>query len=277
MGQYDTHFEPEALLLDMDGVLYHGSRPLLFAREFLQAIEEIPHRFLTNNPISTPSQVADRLYEMGLAKVDPQQILTSGLATARWLNERLPGFRYFAVGASGLDRELSLFGTADEKNADYVVVGEGEGLDYASLTTGINLVLKGGAELVSTNPDHTVDAHVNGEHRVLPGGGALVAAFEVACGKKAITIGKPQPLLFEMALRDLGVPAARCVMVGDRPDTDILGAQQLGMGTAMVRTGRFAPMAAWPTGQAAPDWDVSNLEQLWLAWRKTWPHWPSKK
>ena len=264
---------PAALLLDMDGVLYHGTRVLPPARSFLQDIAHVPHLFLTNNPIATPGQVADRLQQMGFARPAEQQVLTSGVACAQWLHRQTPGFRYFAVGAKGLDAELSRFGLSCTRAADYVVVGEGPGLDYQALTTGINLVLKEGAVLVSTNPDHTVDAHVQGRHRILPGGGALVAAFEVACGRKAITIGKPEPLLYQMAMQILGVEAKDCVMVGDRIDTDVAGAQRLGMRTALVRTGRFAPGDSWPDGQPLPDWDVAGLDQLLREWRTRWPGW----
>lgn len=272
-----TKCPPKALLLDMDGVLYHGIHRLPFAAEFLAMIARVPHLFLTNNPVATPAQVAERLRSMGLGSPRPAQILTSGVATAHWLNAQCPGFRYFAVGAEGLDKELSRYGLADEQEPDYVVVGEGPGLDYASLTKGINLVLKQGAELISTNPDHLVDAHAEGQHQVLPGGGALVAAFEVACGVKARTIGKPQPLLFDMAMRLLGVSPAQCLMVGDRPDTDIAGAQRLGMQTAMVRTGRFSIKAAWPAQQPPADWDVAGLQQLAEAWGRAWPGWPPTK
>jgi NagD protein len=267
---------PRALLLDMDGVLYHGTRVLPHAREFVAAMSSLPMLFLTNNPIATPAEVAARLRGMGFGAIEDRQVLTSAEATAVYLQRRRPGFRYFAVGAEGLDRALRQQGTADERNADFVVVGEGAGLDFDTLTTGINLVLQQGAELISTNPDASVDAVVDGRHRVLPGGGALVAAFEVACGRKAVTVGKPEPLLFEMALNRLRVEAGDCVMIGDRPDTDILGAQRLGIATALVRTGRFARGMALPQG-VTPQWDVDGLDQLLAAWRGSWPDWPGKE
>lgn len=264
---------PEAILLDMDGVLYHGTRVLTHAVEFLSAIGRVPHAFLTNNPIATPVQVAERLAGMGFARPPEPAILTSAVACAEWLRSRHPGYRYFAVGAPGLDAALSRYGTLDPDNAEFVVVGEGPGLDFHSLTQGINMIQKHDAELVSTNPDHTVDAFQDGCHRVLPGGGALVAAFEVACGRKAITIGKPEPLLYRMALHRLGVDASSCVMIGDRVDTDISGATRLGMRTALVRTGRFAPGEPWPAHLPKATWDVSDLDQLLTAWRNDWPGW----
>ncbi len=97
---------------------------------------------------------------------------------------------------------------------------------------------------------------------ILPGAGALAAPFIIATGKQPVTIGKPKPLLYEIALQELQVQADSCLMIGDRPDTDILGAQQLGIQTALVRTGRFAPGEKLPDIISAPDWDVENLMQL---------------
>jgi HAD superfamily hydrolase (TIGR01450 family) len=251
-----------AILLDMDGVLYHGDRPLSGAREFLQRIEAIPHLFITNNPILPPTEVAAKLARMGLPKPRSEQIITSAQATARWLSQEKPGFRYFAVGAEGLHLALREVGTADAQDADFVVVGEGPGLDFDSLTTGINLIVKQGARLIGTNPDINVDASSDGEHRLVPGGGALVAPFAVASGVEPVIIGKPNSLLFEMALEQLGCPPEGCLMIGDRPDTDIAGAAALGVKTALVRTGRFGAGEIWPEKIPRPNWDVASLGEL---------------
>jgi len=252
----------DALLLDMDGVLYHGDRVIAEAPAFMRAVAHLPHLFITNNPILPPDQVAGKLARLGFAAPHPEQILTSAEATARWLDHQRPGFRYFAVGAAGLDAALRTLGTPDPENADFVVVGEGPGLDFDSLTTGINLILQRGAMLISTNPDTTVDAVRDGHHIVVPGGGALVAPFAAASGREPLTIGKPNPILYQMALERLGCDARHCLMIGDRPDTDIAGAARLGMATALVRTGRFAPGTHWPAGLPRPDWDVDSLSQL---------------
>lgn len=254
--------EVEAFLIDMDGVLFHGERALPGARALLDALVERPYLFVTNNPILPPAAVAAKLARLGLGEHPPQRVLTSAEATAHWLAAEHPGFRYYAVGAEGLHLALAAVGVADLERAEFVVVGEGAGLDYESLARGINLVLKGGARLVVTNPDLTVDAERDGQHWILPGGGALVAPFAAATGQQPVVVGKPQPLLFEMALARLGSAPAATLMIGDRPDTDIAGAARLGMRTALVRTGRFAPGEAWPPGLARPDWDVPALEQL---------------
>lgn len=260
----------KAILLDMDGVLYHGEQALPGAAAFLEAIAGIPHLFITNNPILPPQAVVARLRHLGLPAYDPADVLTSAQATARWLAREKPGFRYFAVGAAGLQQALAAVGTADAGQADFVVIGEGPGLEYESLTTGINLLIKGGARLVATNPDTTVDASRDGGHLILPGGGALVAPFAMASGQQPVVIGKPNPLLYEMAMARLGVCAEECLMVGDRPDTDIAGAARLGMHTALVRTGRFAPGEAWPAALPKAEIDVGDLRALLRQMTERW-------
>jgi len=252
----------KAILLDMDGILFHGMKPIDGAIDFMQAIDHIPRLFITNNPIKLPNEVADKMEQIGFNRPDKKEIITSGEATAAWLAQQKPNFRFFAVGAEGLHKSLQRYGTADKENADYVIIGEGEGIDYSAISIGINLITKQGAQLISTNPDASVDAFHNGQHTTMPGGGALVAPFVVATGKQPITIGKPHALLYDIALQQLNISAKDCLMIGDRPDTDILGAQKLGIQTALVRTGRFAPTEPLPDNVSIPDWDVENLDQL---------------
>lgn len=254
--------EIRAVLLDMDGVLYHGEKAIPEALAFMAAIEHLPHAFITNNPILAPYAVADRLERLGFRRPDEAQIITSAEATALWLSQQKANFRYYAVGAEGLHIALRQHGVEDSLAADFVVIGEGAGIDYETIATGVNLIHKQGARLVCTNPDHSVDAHHNGQHRVLPGGGALVAPFAIAAEVEPLFIGKPHPLLYQIAMDRLGVIAEQCLMVGDRPDTDIAGAAALGMQTALVRTGRFLPAAPMPENLPLPDWDVEGLDQL---------------
>jgi HAD superfamily hydrolase (TIGR01450 family) len=262
MTPFENH-RIKAILLDMDGILYHGMTPVPGAIEFMQQIKEIRHAFITNNPIRLPVEVADKMQNIGFPRPDESKIITSGEATATWLAEQKPRFSYFAIGARGLHQSLSKYGVEDAENAEFVVVGEGQGLDYETLTMAINLLLKKNARLISTNPDITVDATDNkNNHIILPGGGTLVSPIVAATGIKPVTIGKPGPILYEIAMKQLTVCAQDCLMIGDRPDTDILGAQQLGMKTALIRTGRFSPTDIYPENQPLPDWDCHSLQQL---------------
>jgi NagD protein len=116
--------------------------------------------------------------------------------------------------------------------------------------------------LIGTNPDLTVDHVQNGQHMILPGGGALIAPFSAATQTEPVIIGKPEPLLFQMALNDLQLAPEDCLMIGDRPDTDIHGAALLGIRTALVRTGRFSSKHCYPNNLKKPDWDGNNLTEL---------------
>lgn len=252
----------KAILLDMDGVLYRGEKAIPEAVNFMAAIAHLPHAFITNNPILPANEIADRLERLGFQRPDHHRIITSAEATALWLSQQKKDFRYFAVGAEGLHIELRKYGVEDKNLADFVVIGEGAGIDYESISTGVNLILKCGARLICTNPDHSVDAHVNGEHYVYPGGGALVAPIAIAAETKPVFIGKPHPLLYQMAIERLAVDPVCCLMIGDRPDTDIAGAFALGIKTALVRTGRFSPGAKLPENLPVPDWDVGSLDLL---------------
>ncbi len=245
----------------MDGVLYHGSKALPYAIEFMRKLKSIPHLFITNNPILLPEEMVEKLSNMGFPEPKPEQIITSGIATAEYLFAEKADFSFYAIGAAGLHAALLRYGIESETDADYVVVGEGVGIDFETLVIAINLVVDNNAKLISTNPDASVDAVCEGKSCILPGGGALVAPLSIATGVEPITIGKPFPLLYEMALARLDVKATECLMIGDRPDTDILGAQQLGMSTALVRTGRFAIGEELPA-DIQPTYDVGNLKEL---------------
>lgn len=247
-------------LFDMDGVLYHGERPIAAGLAFAKQIPPQRRVFVTNNSAQTPEHYRQRLANMGLA-VAADQIITSAGATANLLAHECPGFRYFAVGGVGLHEALKRVGHEDAECADYVIIGEGAGIDYEALRIGGNRVCAG-AELVVTNPDASVDALIDGEHQILPGGGALVAPFEIMTGHQARVIGKPHPPLYEAALKRLGAEAADAIMVGDRPDTDIAGAAALGLRTVLVRTGRFGPGVTWPDGLPMADFDVNSLAEL---------------
>lgn len=251
-----------AILLDMDGILYHGEKAISGAVDFMSAIEHLPHAFITNNPVWPAKDIANRLERLGFKRPDDEQIITSAEATALWLSQQKADFRYYAVGAKGLHIALSQYGVKDNESADYVVIGEGEGIDYDAITLGVNLIVKQGARLICTNPDHSVDAYIDGEHCVLPGGRALVAPFAITAEVEPVFIGKPHALLYQIAMERLGVVGGQCLMVGDRPDTDIAGAAALGMRTALVRTGRFSPGTQLPENLPLPDWDVESLSLL---------------
>ena len=228
-AQYD------ALLFDLDGVLFRGDEPVPNAPETIRTVREIDARivFVTNNSSRTPEQVAAKLTRLGIA-ADPAEVVTSALATADLLAERRVESAY-AIGGAGVIRALEDAGISvlDGEPADvsHVVVGIDEDLTYAKLRTACVLV-QAGAHLVATNADRTFPSSGG---QLWPGAGALVAAIMAATGVEAEVVGKPFPPLFESALRRSG--GAKPLVIGDRLDTDIAGADALGWDSLLVLTG----------------------------------------
>lgn len=224
----------DAILLDLDGVLYRWPEAIPGAAEAVSALREAGKRiaFVTNNSSRTPSQVAERLASVGV-DAKPDEVVTSALATAAMLSER--GVRsVFVVGEEGLldalaDVGISVVDAAAE--VDVVVVGFDRSADYAKLKDASVLVERG-VSLVASNADPSFPAP-GGES--WPGAGALLAAIETTTGSRGDVIGKPEAPLFERALASAG--GGLPLVVGDRLDTDIAGASRLGWDSALVLTG----------------------------------------
>lgn len=225
---------PKSYLIDMDGVLVHGSQPLPGANAFIRRLRERGAKFLvlTNNPLYTPRDLAARLDRIGL-EVPAESIYTSALATAKFLNDQHPGGSAFIIGESGLSSALHDVGyIITEHEPDYVVVGETTSLSYERLTHAIRLVAAG-ARFVATNPDVSGP----GDGGVVPACGAIAALISSATGVKPYFVGKPNPLMMRTALRTIDAHSEESVMVGDRMDTDIIGGTESGLETILVLTG----------------------------------------
>jgi 4-nitrophenyl phosphatase len=238
-----------ALIIDMDGVLWHGVQPLSGLTDFFQTLREQQIRFIlaTNNASLTPAQYVTKLAQMGVT-VSQNEILTSGTATALFLSQRVKPAetRVFVVGEDGatqplIDLGFTLTGLYDvynsnsstnKRGADIVVCGKDETLTWDKLATA-TLNIRAGAKFIGTNPDTTLPT----EHGITHGNGAILAALEVATGVTPTIIGKPEPIIYQQALALLGVEPAETVAIGDRLETDILGAVRTGIRSIMVLTG----------------------------------------
>jgi len=229
----------DVLLLDLDGVLYRGDEPVAHALETMATLRAAGIRvlFVTNNSSRTPEQVASKLERLGIAAA-PSEVVTSALATANLLAAR-GGGSVFAIGGEGVVRALAEAGLrvldGEPGRADVVVVGIAEDLSYAQLRTACVLVRRG-ARLIATNADRTFPAPGGQEW---PGAGALLAAIVTATGAEAEVVGKPFAPLFETARTRAG--ASTPLVIGDRLDTDIAGAENLGWDSLLVLTGVSTP------------------------------------
>jgi 4-nitrophenyl phosphatase len=250
-------------VIDMDGVLWAGRQPLPGLLPFFDALRQCQVRFVlaTNNSTLTADQYVAKLAGMGVA-VSVDEILTSAQATASYLQPRIAagGARVFPIGEDGVLRALTAAGFQIcglyEKPTDYVVVGMDRGLSWDKLATA-TLNIRAGAVLVGTNPDVTFPT----ERGITHGNGAILAALQAATGVRPIVIGKPEPIMYQQALERLGTDPAYTVAIGDRLDTDILGAVRAGLPSVLVLSGisRREDLAAAP---AQPTWVLEGIREL---------------
>jgi HAD superfamily hydrolase (TIGR01457 family) len=228
----------EAFLFDLDGVLYRGDAEVPGAARTVSALRERGRHvvFLTNNSARTPERVAEKLGGIGIP-APPEDVVTSAVATAAMLRGETA--TAFVIGEEGVRKALAdagievLDGRPD--GADAVVVGWDRSVDYAALRTASVLVQRG-AKLVATNADASYPAP-GGE--LWPGAGALLAAVETTTGSRAEAAGKPARPLFDAAVERAGTREA--LVVGDRVETDILGAEAAGLDAAVVFSGAAGP------------------------------------
>jgi len=280
-------------IFDMDGVLYRGAHVMPYAREALDRLRKANWDvfFATNNSTATRSDYVRRLQALGLGG-DLDHIVTSAYATAHYLERCMPKPKdVLVIGADGLRQEIRAVGIAvrdadalpgfhppAEAAADgvdpgamrrylvsldlppvpdTVVVGLDLHLTYAKIAEAQRAILAG-ADFICSNRDRAYPV----EGRLLPGAGTIVAAIEVATGAKAICIGKPEPFLFEEAIRRAGKPD-RVVVVGDSTDYDVVAAHRVGATGVLITTGLTEKDALeTASGDAVPDRVIGSLEEL---------------
>lgn len=224
----------KGFICDMDGVIYHGNKLLPGVPEFLNWLdaENKKFLFLTNSSALSPKELQQKLKRMGL-EVSEDHFYTSALATAKFIASQAPGCSAYVIGAPGLVNALYDAGiTMNDVNPDYVIVGETSNYNYESLLKAVDLVNRG-AKLIGTNPDMTGPS----ENGIIPACRALVAPIELATGKTAYFVGKPNPLMMRTGLKMLGCHSEEAVMVGDRMDTDIIAGIETGLDTVLVMSG----------------------------------------
>ena len=226
--------EKKGFICDMDGVIYHGNRLLPGVKEFVEWLYREGKRFLflTNSSERSPKELQQKLFRMDL-EVDESHFYTSALATAKFIASQSPGCSAYVIGAPGLIHALYQAGiTMNDVNPDYVVVGETMNYNYESILHAVSLV-QNGARLIGTNTDVTGPS----EHGIIPACRALIAPIELATGKAAYFVGKPNPLMMRTGLKLLGVHSAEAAMVGDRMVTDIVAGVETGLDTVLVLSG----------------------------------------
>jgi glycerol-1-phosphatase len=252
----------DVALLDLDGVVYIGPQAVPQAPDVLAEARRAGMRlaFVTNNAARPPEVVARHLTELGIA-ASAQEVVTSAQAAAHYLADRLPaGARVLVVGTSGLEealQERGLVPVADAKgDLDAVVQGYSPDLNWQLLAEGA-IAINRGVPWVATNADPTVPS----PRGPLPGNGSMVAALRHATGAEPVVTGKPDPTMHRESVQRSH--ARRPIVVGDRLDTDIEGANAVGCDSLLVLTGVTAAkelLAATPAQR--PTFIAADLRGL---------------
>jgi 4-nitrophenyl phosphatase len=233
------------LLIDGDGVLWRGDRALPGLHRFYDVLRSrgIRWALLTNNNTRTVDQYLDKLAGLGI-EADASQVFSSSTATADYLKKRYgPGTAVHAIGMSGVTKTLLDAGfqvSTGEEMPEHAVAAVVAGMDrdftYAKAEVATRLIL-GGAEFVATNTDGTYPT----PEGLSPGTGWVIGALQGTTGVTPTVIGKPEAAIFTAAMEAMLADRGTTAMIGDRLETDILGAQRVGIATIGVLTGVTTP------------------------------------
>jgi 4-nitrophenyl phosphatase len=255
-------FTPAALrglMIDMDGVLWRGDGPLPGLAEFFEMLRERDIRFVlaTNNPSKRPEGFAEKARRFG-APVETEDVVTCVQAVVYYLNEHYPqDSRIHVIGEAALKEQIQEAGyiLADEDVVAVVVALE-RSLTYETFKRA-TLLIRAGAEFIGTNGDPSYPT----EEGFVPGSGMMVIALAATSDTKPVIMGKPERVIFDLALEKLGLPREQVASVGDRLDTDIEGGRRLGLRTILMLSG-IASRADLEKIPIKPDWVFEDLLDL---------------
>jgi glycerol 3-phosphatase-2 len=258
----------DVVLADLDGVIYRGSDAIEYAVESINRLPStIRVGYLTNNASRTDATVASHLVSLGLHVV-PRDVVTSPQAAVRLLEGLVPaGSNILVVGGDGLTTEVAAAGFIVTRSAldspAAVIQGFAPEIGWTDLAEAAFALQGEGANIpwIATNTDWTIPQ----ARGIAPGNGTLVSAVHTAIGRLPVVAGKPEVAIFQEAIRRFG--SDRALMLGDRLDTDILGANRAGLPSAFVLTGIDQAkqlLAAAP--QERPTFILQDLRDLAAAY-----------
>lgn len=235
----DNYPPLKTILLDMDGVIWRGYEPVIDIQALFDKIHQLECQAfcVTNNSTSTVDRYLEKLRDFGV-DLSPEQIITSAEATASYLEDNFQeGSSIYVIGEEGLKETITNHGfrITDQPETDQagaVVVGLDFDITYKKIYLAANLI-RDGVLFIGTNPDKTIPLPGG----IAPGAGSIVSSVETASGTAPVIIGKPEKYLYQLALARSGNLPEETLMLGDRLETDILGAQLLGIRTGLVLTG----------------------------------------
>jgi len=246
-------------VLDMDGTLYLGDEVFPGAVAFLETLRGrgLRYVYLTNNSSRAGLDYVNRLRKLGFP-CEPENVFSSGMATAMYLNAEHPGARVCLVGNRALRRELEQYGVAvEDGEADTVVAGFDTELDYAKLDRAVHF-LRRGATFIACNPDRVCPMPAG---EVLPDCGSICALLTAASGREPLFIGKPDRRMLDILAARFGVENGEICCVGDRLYTDVAAAVNAGAVSALVLSGE-TDRAMLAASEVKPDYVFADVREL---------------
>ncbi|KQQ08834.1 HAD-IIA family hydrolase [Rathayibacter sp. Leaf296] len=258
----------DAVLADLDGVVYKGADAIPFAVDSLnKAGETLRVGYITNNASRTDASVAAHLSDLGLV-VAPEDVVTSPQAAVVLLAGLVPaGSTILVIGGEGLTTEVERAGFRLTRSAEdspaAVIQGFAPTVGWEQLAEA-SFALRTGIPWVATNTDWTIPV----ARGIAPGNGTLVSAVHTAVGRLPVVAGKPERAIFDAATARFG--SANPLFLGDRLDTDIKGANAAGMESAHVLTGidRAKQLLA-ADATLRPTYILGDLRELHLPYPAT--------
>lgn len=248
----------QCFLLDMDGTFYLGDRLLPGAMDFIELLRErgIPFLFLTNNSSKSQLEYVEKLARFGL-ELPPEQVFTSGEATARFVLKRNLGRRVFLVGTPALEQEFCRHGFELVDTApDVSVLGFDTTLTYKKLWKLCDFCREG-VPYIATHPDLNCPT----ETGFMPDIGAMIECVATSTGRRPdVIVGKPYAPMVEALEAKLHIPREHLAMVGDRLYTDI-AMGRTGLRTVLVFSGETSPEDL-RNSEFVPDWAMAHLGEL---------------
>lgn len=227
----------DAYIFDLDGTVYLGDALLPSAGETITKLRQMGKRtvFLSNNPTRTRQEYAAKLTRLGLP-TPPEDVINSSYVMVDFLQRRMPGANLFVVGEKSLEDELVRGGftlTDNASKVDAVIASFDRTFDYRKLQISFDAI-RAGAHFYATNGDRYCPVPGGGE----PDAAAMIAAIEACTNSKIEAIvGKPSQYMAEAILGLLNLPPEKCVMTGDRLETDVLMGLDAGISGTLTLTG----------------------------------------
>lgn len=256
----DKLLNTKLFLLDMDGTLYLGDEVFYGAVDFIDTIDKSGRKYiyLTNNSSRAGVDYITRLRKLGFP-CEKENVFTSGMATAMYLNSRFPGAKVYPVGTPAFLGELESYGVTlgEGEDVKVVCVGFDTTLTYEKLDKAVHY-LRRGAAFIAANPDWVCPMPAN---EVLPDCGSICALLTAASGVEPVFIGKPNRNMVDIISEQTGIPNENICCVGDRLYTDIAVAQNAGAVSVCVMSGE-STMEDVDAAERKPDYVLKNVAEI---------------